>query len=136
MNESLASLDPAAELLPPLVRDIADVIGLQATLVLCDAWGGIRWSVPTTHRADSTLSRLIGADCAEAFIRVFGGEKLDLPRCTRALIAAEHAALYADRDRGMTAPALALKYRCTERWVWELLARRREQFNQNQMGLL
>lgn len=136
MTEPLATQDPAAEWLPPLVRDIADLVGLDAALAIVDHWGGVRWHVPVSVETAHELVDIIGDDAADTFIRVYSGERIDVPRCLQAMIETRRAMLYEDYDRGLKPPELARKYHCTERWVWALLARRRDQANDQQMGLL
>lgn len=121
----LADLNLDATILPPLAQELCEVIGITATLKLCTHLGGVKAGVPVEYRADHAITRVIGAEAMQKLVRVFGGERLDIPRCAKALQMVEAAQIAARLERGEKAPVLALEYHYTERWIWELKRRAR-----------
>lgn len=69
--------------LPPLLNEIADVIGVEATLVLCKKRGGARLSIPAKAKDDHWLVDAIGREATdklcEHFRSGYGGTTIDLP---------------------------------------------------------
>jgi hypothetical protein len=69
--------------LPPLLQEIADVVGLAAAMKLAEIKGGQRVFVPDAVDADHWLAQLIGTDKATALAFYFthdGGVHLDIPK--------------------------------------------------------
>ncbi|MEM1284932.1 MAG: hypothetical protein AAGH43_06060 [Pseudomonadota bacterium] len=56
--------DPRYELLAPGAREVADAIGVDATLSLIEAHGGARIFIPATCSADHWLATLLGHEKA------------------------------------------------------------------------
>jgi len=69
--------------LPPLLNEIADVIGTSATLTLAHDRGGSRIYIPAKVTPDHWLVDLIGLDAAEKLADHYavngGGQTVDLP---------------------------------------------------------
>jgi len=110
--------------LPNSLQDIAELIGLAATVKLVETYGGVRIYVPQTIEPDHALAALLGHDNALRLARAYGGhEHFDLPRATLAVKRARDAALTADYLAGISYRQLALKYQLTERGVRKIIAR-------------
>jgi mannose/fructose-specific phosphotransferase system component IIA len=73
------------QILPPLVRDIAKVIGLAETLKLVDHFGGTTMRVPVRFKPDHVLCKIIGPASTVELIKVFEGEALEIAKCDDAM---------------------------------------------------
>lgn len=114
--------DDTLDLLPGVLREIADLIGLPATLILVEAYGGVRLYVPYKVPADHPLALLIGLSAAEKLAEVFGGsEHFDIPRAVAIARQARNRKLREDRTTGMSHRNLAQQYGMTERQVRNIL---------------
>lgn len=112
------------ELLPPLLQTVVNRIGLEKTIVLVKARGGVRLYVPKGEMADDhDLVRLIGREAAEALQAEFGGmDHFDLPKAERALRAIKHAEIRRMRDQ-TSVRTTALEHGLTERGVRKICGR-------------
>ncbi|AFL76207.1 Mor transcription activator family protein [Thiocystis violascens] len=110
--------------LPRDLREIADLIGLPGALDLVDTWGGVRLYLPLAHHLPDhhALVARLGRDAAERLCERFGGADLAIPRALAALRAARDRLICHEHAHGSPARALALRYRLSERRVWEILA--------------
>jgi len=109
-------------LLPGILQEIADLIGIPATMAIVEEYGGVRLYVPMKVTPDHPLSQLIGQANAEKLADHFGGEDhFDIPKAK--------AALRAIRDKEirslwptLSQRQLALKYQTTERNIRLILS--------------
>lgn len=108
------------ELLPASVRELVDVVGLQAVLLIVQARGGVRLCVPTKAKADHWLNRLIGMDALEALVGRYRGEEIEIPRCDAAFRAARENVI---ADSTESNAILARRYGYTERGIRKLKQR-------------
>lgn len=123
-----SSLDAQAirTLVPPMVADWIDLMGISPTLALVDAYPGVQLKVPMGRKAGKLSRRLVnilGDEAADAFMERHGGEHLTVPRCaglTRALRDAEIIAAY---DGGEKLHDLALEHGLTVRQLRNILNR-------------
>lgn len=76
----------SAELLPKVLRDFVQLIGLAATMILVERFGGSRLYIPINPHEDHHLAKLIGLNNLVKLSRVYGLEDhFDIPRALRAL---------------------------------------------------
>jgi len=124
--------------LPRTARELAEVIGLPATLALVEAWGGQPVQIAKGKRARGrdqidALAAIIGAHRARLVVARWGGEVVTIPLCAAAVRAARDADLQ-DRfdiltgEDGYSARAavrrLVREYRPVhESTVWRILKR-------------
>lgn len=102
------------KILPPVVRDICRIIGLQACLKLVDSYGGVGMWVPVEYRDDHILCKIIGREHAAKLIDSYSGEEIQMPKCEQALRTVRNAAIIAsDKSRRQ----LAIQYGLTERQI-------------------
>lgn len=113
--------------LPQSVRDIIELVGMAPALALVRAFPGNILKVPTGAREEGQVrNRLIGImgfEAAETFMRVYGGERLAIPRCKAALTDERDRKIIADYDAGRSVPWLAVEYCLTERQIRTILKR-------------
>lgn len=114
MNTATIDID----LLPPILQDLVELIGLHATMQLVHAYGGVRLYVPKLAlESDHTLIRLIGNDAAKKLQAMYGGEPhFDIPKAERALRAVRDADIR-NRRLHTSVRQLALEYHLTERQI-------------------
>lgn len=127
------------DVMPPILAEIAGVIGLDDTLKLVKHFGGIRIYVPASPRKvrpEHPLAIAIGLDPARQLTEVFAGAELPIPKMDDWRIKvrnAEISRLY--REDGWPAWRIARRYSITERYVWEILSRSREAEDDRQEAL-
>lgn len=112
------------ELLPALVRDWVELMGMAPTMALVRAYPGVQLKVPYGEREgrmSRTLIRLLGNAAAQAFMARHGGEHLCVPRCAQLTRALRDSCICTAYDRGETVHALALEYGLTVRQLRNVL---------------
>lgn len=109
-----ASLD----LLPPVARDLAECIGLEATLALAQRWGGLRIWIPANPGAE--LIALLGAGPALKLCQTYTNERIELPRCVRQLRAVRDRAILAALQGNSNANQAALGAGLTRRQIFNI----------------
>ncbi|MEF9402678.1 MULTISPECIES: Mor transcription activator family protein [Ralstonia solanacearum species complex] len=112
-------------LLPPVIRELVDLIGFEATMALVRAFGGlVIWvpkgvqSVGSTYEA---ISEVIGAEATDLLIRRYGGDRISIARCQQMMTVERWRRIIADFERGDSAAEIARRHRITERAVWIIL---------------
>lgn len=127
INEDLQAL------LPAIVIEIAELIGLPNALTLCEKLGGLDFDVPVheTARHAEWLVSLVGKTATIAMIERFAGERIYIPRCHDYMIAIRNQS-FIDAVHGMMEKGvkqkqaiqqLAPQFGFTERWAYEILGR-------------
>jgi Mor family transcriptional regulator len=117
--------DLFVDLLPPMLQEFVRLIGLQATMKMVQAYGGLRIYVPKYPTPDHTYAELIGFDNLVKLSKVFGRQDhFQLPKATRALEAIRNAKIIADYGAKppKTARQLAAEHSLTERQICRILA--------------
>ena len=116
MNTAVAAIN--TDLLPPILQDLVELIGLHLTMKLVEVHGGTRLFVPKREVADDhPLARLIGSDAAQKLVCTYGGEEhFDIPKAERALRAVRDADIRAKRPH-TSVRLLALENRLCERTI-------------------
>lgn len=119
-------------LLPGILQEIAELIGMAAMLKLVAKYGGVRLYVPKTIATGHDLVELIGRQAAETLADHFGGEMLEIPKALLANVALRNVEIKQEY-KYLSQRQLALKYNLTERQVRNIVYD--EQPNDIQMGL-
>jgi hypothetical protein len=92
--------------LPPLARDLVELLGLDATVVLVRRWRYQRLYVPARPAAEHPISQAIGQDNAQRLADWLRDERfrewVDVPGCSEALQAARDAAILAAAKEATT----------------------------------
>ena len=113
--------------LPRSVRDLIDLIGFTPAIALVNVYSGKILKVPTGAREDGqTRSRLIGImglEAADKFIAIYGGERLQVARCVKAMRAERNLRIINAYDEGVSVPSLAGEHLLTERQIRTILKR-------------
>ena len=128
----MPTLEDTKQYLPPIVCDIADIIGFPATENLIKAIGGTSFSFGQGIRDTPRLRILYGAigqPNTHKLLAMLGGEIEYIPRCDKALklmrnsrFKTEYMAL---RESGtgatMAVTILAPKYGISDRSAWKII---------------
>lgn len=113
--------------LPKSVRNIVELVGLTPALALVSAYPGCVIKVPAGMRDDGVMcSRLIaimGLEAAEKFIATYSGERLNIPRCVKAMRDERDQRIISAYDGGRSVKSLAVANALTERQVRTILKR-------------
>lgn len=110
--------------LPDSIKELLDVVSVEAVIVLIERYGGTRVSVPKTALADHPLTALLGMDdFSKLCVYCQGTNSLDIPRCTSARTALRDSQLLKDSRAGLGLAELARKYEIGERGVSKALRR-------------
>lgn len=122
--------------LPPAAAEIAELVGVEPTLRLIEAWGGVRLYVPQQMPEDHLLVSTLGRAEADALAERYGGETLNVPRCLHAMRAVRNGHIRRDRSAGVSPALLALRYGLTERQVYAIVAAVPQPQDERQQSLL
>ncbi len=136
MHEHVSMDAVRLEDLPDMAQQLVGLIGLPGTIRLVDQLGGTTFPVSRNERSlghvrYNLLAEVVGAQAADKITAEFGGTKLYIPQCRKALQQVRNRAICADFDR-LVGPGsdssgkdavflLARKYRLSDRLVWQIL---------------
>jgi Mor family transcriptional regulator len=113
--------DLSTELLPRVLQEFVRLIGLPATMLLVEKFGGLRIYIPLNPTADHHFSQLIGLDNLRKLSEVYGREDhFELPKAERALLALRNARIRAEYGP-KSIRDLAAEHRLTERHVTRIV---------------
>lgn len=107
-------------LLEPILRDFVELIGLEATLVLVERFGGTRLPIAEKAEKNEELAGAIGREKAAILGRHYGKERPLIPKALPALQAVRNRRIRAELC-SMSVRQVALKYKLGERRVFQLL---------------
>ncbi len=106
-----------------LFAEVGRSIGEEAADKLVADFGGRRLYIPITPAAGDLVTRSIGLVAATAIARVYGGDRLLIPSTNRQT--RRRARILAMRSARMSISRIAHELRCTERYVYKVLAAER-----------
>jgi len=114
-------IDPFADPAPPsLYNQIVRSIGDNAADKLIADFGGRRLYILMAPGPDDQVTKSIGLVAALAMARVFGGDRLVIPLGSDQ--ERRRARIIAMRADHLSIPLIARQLRCTERYVYKVLA--------------
>ncbi len=115
------SADLSVDLLPKVLQDFVRLVGLAATMLLVERFGGLRIYIPLHPTADHAFAQLIGLDNLLKLSEVYGREDhFQLPKAMRALQAVRNAKMRAEHGP-KSIRQLAIEHRLTERQVTRIV---------------
>ncbi|MBX3660714.1 MAG: hypothetical protein KF740_19945 [Ramlibacter sp.] len=113
--------DLSTDLLPKLLQDFVRLIGLQATMLLVERFGGLRIYIPLNPTADHHFAQLIGFDKLVKLSSEFGREThFELPKAQQALLAVRNAKMRSEYGP-KSLRVLAAEHNLTERQVTRIV---------------
>jgi Mor family transcriptional regulator len=121
------------DLLPYILQDLADQIGLPLTMRLVAHYGGIRLYIPKGEVADDhELVKLLGREATAKLQAYYGGEPhFDIPLAMRSVRAVRNAEIKQKR-LNTSVSRLARDYHTTERNIRKICG---EMEDDRQVGL-
>lgn len=127
-ESAAARLDGAVirALVPQLVAEWIDLMGLAPTLALVRAYPGLQIKVPFGVKPGLMTARLdliLGSEAAAAFITRHGGEHLTVPSCAALARALRDAEICAAFDSGEKPHEIAMAFGMTLRQIRLILNR-------------
>ncbi|MCA0213117.1 MAG: hypothetical protein LCH79_08075 [Proteobacteria bacterium] len=113
--------DLSTNLLPKLLQDFVRLIGLQATMLLVERFGGLRIYIPLHPTPEHHFAQLIGFDNLVKLAGEFGREThFELPKAQQALLAVRNAKMRSEYGP-KSLRVLAAEYKLTERQVTRIV---------------
>lgn len=109
--------DLSTDLLPQLLQDFVRLIGLPATMILVEHFGGVRLYIPAIPTEDHRLVKLIGLENLAALSKVYGLEAIDIPQAKAALIHLRNQKIRAEYGP-KSASKLAREHGLSERMIF------------------
>lgn len=110
-------------LLEPLLRQLVELIGIQATMAIVERCGGTLLNIPRQADQNALLLELVGAERAAILGRALGPDRLLIPKAQPALRdVRDRRVMAALQSRSVR--QVAREFGLGERWVWELKRRR------------
>jgi Mor family transcriptional regulator len=106
-----------------LFQQVGQSIGQAAADKLIADFGGRRLYIPMTPVAGNVVTRSIGLDAAIVMARVFGGDRLLIPSSNNH--ARRRGQILSMRAQRTSISRIARELRCTERYVYKVLASER-----------
>jgi len=102
------------KILPYIIQDIANLIGLGAALKLVDAYKGTSMWIPSQFKPDYHLVYLIGHEAMIKLIDAYGGDRIEIPKCDDAIRAVRNFRI-CESDKSQS--QLAHEYNLTVRQI-------------------
>lgn len=115
-----ADLPIESRYLPPILQEIAGLIGLPATLALVKHAGGTRLYVPVKYDPCHPLVKVLGHAAAVQLIEKYPAQAIDLPKGEIAVKAARDQQIRADRHV-YTQAQQAIRWGLTDRQIRSIL---------------
>lgn len=116
-------------LLPSVLREMSELIGLPATMQIVRQYGGVRLYVPKEIPADHPLMKLIGICNAITLADAYGGETLEIGRAEAAVREIRDTEIR-QQWPALSQRQLALKYGLTERQVRNIVSSSQQDYDQ------
>lgn len=95
--------------------ELAGLIGADAALALCRAYGGVALYIPKAAKPDSALARIVGVAALRVLSTVYGGEVVTVPNRRKA--APRKGKILEMLAAGTPAREIALRLDVTQRYV-------------------
>ena len=112
--------------LPDSLREMVDVIGLEAVIRLVEHFGGIRVRIPSDPRRiheGHPLARAVGIEAARKLGEAYAGLEITVPRAAAALRALRNQEIHRlHTEEGWPAHRLARKYQLHEYTIYTILS--------------
>lgn len=127
-----SDLVQVAHLLPDMVRDLGDRVGIYEAFNIAKIMGGTSTYIPKSENSETAknlIKKIGGAELAGALINAYGGEVLYIPSCSAAVRElrnieihnAAAAGISAGRAMNNIVNELALIHLVSDRHIWRIL---------------
>lgn len=126
------NLEHVAHLLPEMIKDLGNRIGLYEAFSIAKSIGGTSTYIPKNESSETAqylIQKLESKELAKALIKNYGGEILYIPRCSEAERELRNIEIHctaalgisAGRDMNSIVNELALMHAISDRHVWRIL---------------
>ncbi|MDD5276758.1 MAG: hypothetical protein PHR16_11850 [Methylovulum sp.] len=102
-------------LLPESITELVELIGYTKTQALVDKLGGARFRFTGPFQA--TVAGIVGEEAYAVLVARYGGEAVELARCSQLLRARKVSEAVAELERGATTNTLAIAHGVTGRTI-------------------
>ncbi len=109
-----------AELLPESLQELADHIGLEATLKLAEAYPCIPVYIPASAKENHPIATLIGLEAFEVLTTIYAGDTIKLAKVDAARRQIKHCALRRMKEQGYSNRQVAILFDYSLRHVERL----------------
>lgn len=126
----IAIAEVEVKLLPPLLQDFVRLIGIPATMLLVENYGGRRIYIPSPQRCTDThaIAQLIGPSNLSKLADYYGSiSHFQFPKAERAFLAVRNARIVSAYMTSKTARELAVEHNLTEGQIVRILSQARAQ---------
>lgn len=117
------------ELLPKILQNLNENMGLEATLCLLEMFGGIRIYIPKKIDQNHKLWKL-GFNAVAFLMDMYGGTFLSVPKASR-LQQWHRNREIVERRKKKSVRLIAEEFNLTERQVWQILQEEKRQCQQD-----
>lgn len=115
-------IDAITKHLTMRAKELANVIGLEAALILIDKFGGTAIWIPKNAKPDHSHSLLIGFEAFQKLTRYYGDTSLEIDLCAALNRYARNQKIIED-SKALTHREIAQKYSTTERNIRKILSK-------------
>ena len=112
--------------LPPALKQVEARFGEPAALAVANSYSGRCVYVPATMTQDHPIARELGLELAAGLAELYGGEMLDVPRCSELERERRNDRLVKAREAGATISELVVRFGLSRRQVFNVLADHRD----------
>lgn len=130
------------EYLPPIIKEMIDVMGLELTEKLVENFGGTTFSFSSENVYYQRLKEKLGENNAARFYHYFQCEKIYIPQCKRALQELKKFRFYRDfcyltdtegKSARIAMIELCPKYKISDRYGWKIISSMRHHSSQGDL---
>jgi hypothetical protein len=104
-------------LLNKRMQDLADLIGIDLTLILSEHFGGTHLNIPNKAKPNHALVSLIGLDAFKKLCAAYGSTKLEINLCNSFIKHCRNIEILEGAKQGATNAQLSKKFNMTERGI-------------------
>lgn len=108
------------DLLPPMLKRIAEVVGLDSALIISERYPGVTMYVPYEARPDHSLAKKFGLATMQALCAEFGGDKIMVPKLDAVKRVLKHELAKEMRRSGLPAREVATQLDYSERHTFRV----------------
>lgn len=116
-----------ADLLPGSLQELAEDIGLDATLKLAEAYPSIPFYIPAKAEENHPIAGLIGMQAFEDLVRIYSGDTIKLAKVDAAQRQIKHCMLKRLKKEGASNRQVAILFQYSLRHVERLVSDQRHE---------
>lgn len=119
--------------LTDVARELADIIGIGPTLLLCEHFGGEKVRVPmAVGEVGTRIERIIGREACMKLVRVYAGDSINVPKLAAREKRLRNDMIYNEWLHGATQRELANRHGLTSRQVRSILSEHHKAYREHE----